>query len=110
MTTPKHDLEQALAILDDHKARDPISFDVQERSALFDYLIVTSGTSSRHVQSLAKAVQAHFKPMRAEKPRMEGYETGEWVLVDLGSLLVHVMQPEARAFYNLEALWQPYDA
>ena len=98
-------LSVAQDALDDLKAVEPVVLDVRSLSSVMDYLIVASGTSSRHVKSLAdnvlmKAKEQGFRPLG-----VEGERAGEWVLVDFGDVVVHVMQPAARSFYDLERLW-----
>ncbi|MDH3546482.1 MAG: ribosome silencing factor [Gammaproteobacteria bacterium] len=91
--------------LDDVKAQNIVKLDVREMTTVTDYMIVASGTSSRHVQALAdnvaeKATLAGHKPIG-----VEGEQGGEWILLDLQDVLVHVMLPKVREFYNLEKLW-----
>ncbi len=91
--------------LDDIKGQDIVRLDVGNLTTVTDYMIIASGTSSRHVQALAdnvaeKAREAGHKPIG-----VEGEEGGEWVLLDLQDVLVHVMLPKVREFYNLEKLW-----
>jgi ribosome-associated protein len=91
--------------LDDVKAQNIVKLDVREMTTVTDYMIVASGTSSRHVQALAdnvaeKATLAGHKPIG-----VEGEQGGEWILLDLQDVLVHVMLPRVREFYNLEKLW-----
>lgn len=93
--------------LDDSKARDFRVLNVMGKSPVTDYMVIASGSSSRHVCSVAKAVVKAAREAGQGPLGVEGAETGDWVLVDLGDVLVHVMQPEVRAFYDLERLWQP---
>ena len=91
--------------LEDVKAKDIVKLDVRDMTTVTDYMIVASGTSTRHVQALVdnvieKASQAGHKPIG-----VEGEGGGEWVLLDLQDALVHVMLPKVREFYNLEKLW-----
>ena len=98
-------LATAQQALEDLKAVDPVVLDVRELSAVMDWLVVASGTSSRHVKSLADNVLMKAK-LRGVRPLgVEGERAGEWVLVDFGDVVVHVMQPAARSFYDLERLW-----
>lgn len=97
----------AVNALEDLKGQDIKVLDVQKLTTVTDTMIVCTGTSNRHVKSLAQNVaedakKAGFRPMG-----IEGQEAGEWVLVDLGGVVVHVMQAQARAFYQLEKLWTP---
>lgn len=100
-----HDL--ALSALDDLKAQNVITLDVESYSDVFDRLIIASGTSSRHVKSLADNVIETLKKQGNLPIGVEGKEEADWVLVDYGSVVVHIMQFEARAFYELEKLWSP---
>ena len=92
--------------LDDLKAVEPVVLDVRSLSSVMDYLIVASGTSSRHVKSLADNVLMKAKDQGVRPLGVEGERAGEWVLVDFGDVVVHVMQPAARSFYDLERLGQ----
>ena len=94
--------QQALEYL---KAVDPVVLDVRELSSVMDWLIVASGTSSRHVKSLANNVIMKARQQGVRPLGVEGERVGEWVLVDFGDVVVHVMQPAARSFYDLERLW-----
>lgn len=100
-------VDTALAALGDLKAKDVISIDVRSLTSLADVMVIASGTSSRHVKSLAdnvvvKAKEAGFRPLG-----QEGERDGEWILIDLAGVIVHVMLPATRAFYDLERLWTP---
>lgn len=106
-TTALEDLTQlVMDALEDMKALDIKTINVQEKTAITDVMIVASGTSTRHVKSIAenvilKAKQAGLQPLGSE-----GEKSLEWVLVDLNDIIVHVMLPETRDFYNLEKLWE----
>ena len=97
----------ALAALEDIKARDITVLDVRKLTSLYDTLIVASGESNRQVKALAQNVRDKLKEAGATIIGVEGEATGEWILVDAGSIVVHVMQPTVRAYYNLEELWTP---
>ena len=92
--------------LDDMKGRDITTLDVRGISGVTDYMVVCSGTSSRHVKSLADNVWVEAKKAGYTPLGMEGQQSADWILVDFGDLVVHVMLPEARQFYDLERLWQ----
>lgn len=91
--------------LDDLKGVDTVLLDVRELSSVMDHLVVSSGTSSRHVKSLADNVVMKVKEAGLRPIGIEGEGPGEWVLVDFGDVVVHVMQPSTRSFYDLERLW-----
>ncbi|WOJ97938.1 ribosome silencing factor [Congregibacter brevis] len=91
--------------LEDLKGVNPVTLDVRELSNVMDYLVICSGTSSRHVKSLADNVSRTAKAAGHMPMGVEGEDAGEWVLVDLGDVVVHVMQPATRDFYDLERLW-----
>ncbi|MDB5810960.1 MAG: rsfS [Betaproteobacteria bacterium] len=91
--------------LEDIKGRDIVVLDVRRMTALFDKVIVVSGDSTRQNKALANHVQEKVKALGGEVYGVEGVDPGEWVLVDLGAVVVHVMQPTIRAHYNLEELW-----
>ena len=103
-----HKLQQvAVAALEDIKARDITTFDVRQQTSLYDTLVIASADSSRQVKALANHVRDKLREAGATILGVEGAETGEWVLVDAGDIVVHVMQPAVRAYYNLEELWAP---
>lgn len=91
--------------LEDIKGRDIVVLDVRRLTALFDKVIVVSGDSTRQNKALANHVQDKVKALGATVHGVEGTDSGEWVLVDLGSVVVHIMQPAIRQHYNLEELW-----
>lgn len=94
-----------LGVLDDMKARDILAMDVRDKTAVTDFMIVASGTSERHVKALANTVVFRAKDAGAPPLGTEGVREGEWALVDLNGLVVHIMLPKVRDFYNLERLW-----
>src|SRR5512143_2201531 len=103
-----NDLQQtAVTALEDIKARDIKVLDVRKLTSIYDSLIIASAESNRQVKALAHHVRDKLKEAGATIVGVEGEESGEWVLVDAGTLVVHVMQPTARAYYNLEELWTP---
>jgi ribosome-associated protein len=91
--------------LEDMKARDLQVLDVRGLTSVTDYLLIASGTSDRHVRSMARALIDSAKQAGLPLLGVEGQEAGEWVLVDLCDVVVHVMQPRTREFYKLEDLW-----
>ena len=95
----------ALDKIDDMKARDVIQLDVTGTSDVTDYMIVCSGTSRRHVLSIADNLAKEARHAGEEPLGYEGQSDGEWALVDLGDVIVHVMQDQARSYYDLEKLW-----
>ena len=96
-----------VAALEDIKARDITALNVKKLTSMTDYMVIASGESSRQVKALARNVVDKLKQAGVEIVGMEGEETGEWVLVDLGNVIVHVMHPAVREYYNLEELWTP---
>ncbi len=98
-------LETTQEALDDLKALEPVVLDVRCLSSVMDWMVVASGTSSRHVKSLADNVLMKAKESGIRPLGVEGERVGEWVLVDFGDVVVHVMQPAIRDFYDLERLW-----
>ena len=94
-----------VAALEEIKARDIVVLDVRKLTALFDYMIVASAESTRQTKALARNVHDKIKAAGGSVIGIEGEQTGEWVLVDLGDIVVHIMQPSMRDYYNLEQLW-----
>ena len=91
--------------LEDVKAQDIQVFDTEHLSSLFERVIVASGTSNRQTKGLAASVRDAVREAGFAKPRIEGEENGEWIIVDCGQAVVHIMQPTFRQYYNLEELW-----
>jgi ribosome-associated protein len=102
-------LELVLASLEDSKAEDIVTIDIAGKSALGDYMIVVSGRSNRHVSAIADHVISDLKDDGLGTPRVEGLETGDWVLIDTGDIIIHVFRPEVREFYNIEKMWAAPD-
>jgi ribosome-associated protein len=94
-----------LKALDDMKAKDVVVMDVRDKTSITDIMIVASGTSDRHVKAIAETVAFKAKQAGETPLGMEGTTEGEWALVDLNGVVVHVMQPKVRDFYHLERLW-----
>ena len=91
--------------LDINKAQDIISIDLKDKSSMADYMIIASGTSSRHIQSLSEQVLEKFKNNGLINSKIEGKDSNEWKLVDGIDLIVHIFHPEKRKFYELEKIW-----
>ena len=91
--------------LDTNKALDIVSIDLKDKSSMADYMIIASGTSSRHIQSLSEQVLEKLKDNGINDCRIEGKESNEWKLVDGIDLIVHIFHPEKRKFYELEKMW-----
>ncbi len=94
-----------VAALEDIKAKDIAVLDTTKMTAMFERMVIASGDSNRQTRSLANHVRDKMKEAGAHVGNMEGEQTGEWVLLDLGEVIVHVMQPAVRTLYNLEELW-----
>ncbi len=95
----------AVAALEDIKARDIEVINTTKLSPLFDRIIIASADSARQTKSLARSVQDKVLEAGGRVIGMEGEESGEWIVVDLGDIVVHIMQPAVRSYYNLEELW-----
>lgn len=93
--------------LEDIKARDIAVLDVKRLTAMFDRVIIASADSTRQSKALARNLQEKIKALGARVHGIEGEKSGEWILVDLGAVVVHIMQPAVRQYYNLEELWTP---
>ena len=92
-------------ILDNNKAQSIISIDLKNKSYIADYMIIASGTSSRHLQSLSEILVNELKILGINDCRIEGKDSNEWKLVDAHDVIVHIFHPEKRKFYNLEKMW-----
>ncbi|WP_255014365.1 ribosome silencing factor [Roseovarius sp. M141] len=103
----KEQLAHILKSLDDDKAEDIVQIDLRGKSSIGDYMVVCSGRSSRQVVSIAEKLVDKLKHDLGRSSRVEGKETGDWVLIDTGDVIVHVFRPEVREFYQLEKMWQP---
>jgi len=92
--------------LEDAKAEDIVTIELTGKSSLGDYMIVASGRSNRHVSAIADKLARDLRAQGFGRPRIEGKENNDWVLIDAGSIIVHIFRPEVREFYNLEKMWQ----
>lgn len=98
-------LAQVRAALEEIKAKDAVELDVRGKTSIADFMVVVSGTSTRHVKSIADEVVKFAKKVGVMPLGVEGEREAEWVLVDLGDVIVHVMLPRIREFYAIERLW-----
>ena len=92
-------------ILDNNKAKNIISIDLKKKSYIADYMIIASGTSSRHLQSLSEHLVSELKKIGVNGCRIEGRESNDWKLVDAIDIIIHLFHPEKREFYDLEKMW-----
>lgn len=102
---PSRALATVLASLDDSKAEDIVSIDIQGKSALGDHMVIASGRSHRHVGAAAEHLLTALKAAGLGPARVEGKDGADWVLIDTGDIIVHIFRPEVRSFYNLEKMW-----
>jgi ribosome-associated protein len=96
-----------MTTLEDAKAVDIVNINVKPLTTIADRMIICTGTSSRHVQAMADRVSTAAKQAGVQPVGMEGQREGDWILVDLGDVIVHIMLENSRKFYNLEKLWNP---
>ena len=108
-TSAKKDVQKlqrtVVDALEDVKAQDLVVFDTEHLSSLFERVVVASGTSNRQTKALAASVRDKVREGGFGKPRIEGEDNGEWIIVDCGAVVVHIMQPTIRSYYNLEEIW-----
>lgn len=104
--TPKQLQRLVVSTLEQHKAQDIKVIDVAGLSALTDHFVIASGSSTRHVKSMAQKLVEVAKAAGTQPLGVEGERESQWILVDLNDVIVHLMLPQARAFYNLEKLWE----
>ena len=100
-------LAAVLASLDDDKAEEVVQIDLRGRSDIADYMVICSGRSTRQVVSISEKLADRVKEAFRLTSKMEGRDTGDWVLIDTGDVIVHVFRPEVREFYQLEKMWLP---
>lgn len=105
--TSENLLAEILSSLDDDKAEDVVQIDLRGHTSIGDYMIVCSGRSSRQVAAIAEKLVERVKAKYGIAVRVEGKQTGDWVLIDTGDVVVHVFRPEVREFYQLEKMWLP---
>ena len=94
-----------LETLEDSKALDPVAIDVNKYGVFTDYIVISSGTSNRHIHSISNAIIRSIKEKSFSVLGVEGKSSEDWVLVDAGDVVIHIMNEEARKFYDLEGLW-----
>ena len=94
-----------LDTLDSNKALDIISIDLKNKSSMADYMIIASGTSSRHIQALSEQVLEKLKDNGIKNSKIEGKESNDWKIIDGMDVIVHIFNPEKRKFYELEKIW-----
>tara|TARA_B100001057_G_scaffold473507_1_gene538077 strand:+ start:410 stop:760 length:351 start_codon:yes stop_codon:yes gene_type:complete len=97
--------QTVIKTLDTNKAQDIITIDLKYKSSMADYMIIASGTSSRHIQSLSEQVLEKLKESGVKNSKIEGKNSNEWKLVDGVDLIIHIFHPEKRKFYELEKIW-----
>tara|TARA_B100001248_G_scaffold245181_1_gene214811 strand:+ start:134 stop:481 length:348 start_codon:yes stop_codon:yes gene_type:complete len=95
-------------VLDDNKAQNIICIDLKNKSYIADYMIIASGTSSRHLQALSEILVTQLKKLGIDNCRIEGRDSSDWKLVDVQDVIVHIFHPEKREFYDLEKMWSEH--
>jgi ribosome-associated protein len=100
-------LAAILSSISDDKAEDIVEIDLRGKTAIGDYMVICSGRSTRQVTAIAEKLAERLKAEFGVSPRSEGKNTGDWVLIDTGDVIVHVFRPEVREFYQLEKMWLP---
>ena len=98
-------LHEVIALLEDAKADDVVTIELAGKSSVTDYMVIASGRSDRHVGAIADQLQRRLKEIKYGTVRVEGQPQNDWVLVDIGDVVVHIFRPEVRDFYNLEKMW-----
>lgn len=106
-TSSEELLAHVLASLEDDKAEEVVQIDLRGRSDMADYMVICSGRSTRQVAAISEKLVDKLKDELGRLCRMEGKDTGDWVLIDAGDVIVHVFRPEVRDFYQLEKMWMP---
>nr|WP_027262150.1 ribosome silencing factor [Sedimentitalea nanhaiensis] len=100
-------LARILTSLDDDKAEDVVQIDLRGKTEIGDYMVIASGRSTRQVSAMAEKLVDRLKQEFGRLSKVEGKDTGDWVLIDAGDVLVHIFRPEVREFYQLEKMWMP---
>ena len=100
-------LARVLSSLSDDKAEDIVQIDLRGKSAIGDYMVICSGRSTRQVTAISEKLAERLKADLGVQAKLEGKDTGDWVLLDTGDVIVHVFRPEVREFYQLEKMWMP---
>lgn len=100
-------LATILSSLSDDKAEDIVQIDLRGKTEIGDYMVICSGRSTRQVTSISEKLAQTVKDTFGRTSKVEGKDTGDWVLIDTGDVIVHVFRPEVREFYQLEKMWQP---
>jgi len=101
--------QTVLQSLESSKAENIISIDLLQRSSIADYMVIASGRSQRHVSAIADHLIDDLKDVSIKNIRIEGLESCDWVLLDIGDIVVHLFRPEIRDFYNIEKIWQEHE-
>jgi ribosome-associated protein len=105
--TSKKLLAHVLSSLDDDKAEEVVQIDLRGQTEIGDYMVVASGRSTRQVAAMSEKLIDRIKQEFGFTAKVEGKDTGDWVLIDTGDVIVHIFRPEVREFYQLEKMWQP---
>ncbi|GLO73332.1 hypothetical protein MACH18_04120 [Phaeobacter italicus] len=100
-------LARVLSSLDDDKAEDVVQIDLRGKTAIGDHMVIASGRSTRQVASMAEKLADRLKQDYGLLCKVEGKDTGDWVLIDTGDIIIHLFRPEVREFYQLEKMWLP---
>jgi ribosome-associated protein len=100
-------MERILSSLDDDKAEEVVQIDLRGKSAIGDFMVIASGRSTRQVAAMAEKLTDRLKQDYGIISKVEGKDTGDWVLIDTGDVIVHIFRPEVREFYQLEKMWVP---
>jgi ribosome-associated protein len=105
-TKNKDLISKITKILDDNKATDIVTIDLKDKSSIADYMIIASGTSSRHIQAVSEITAIELKKLGIKNTNIEGKESDDWKLIDAIEVIIHIFHPEKRSLYNLEKMWE----